>query len=79
MPVYKNSWTKSVMSVVEEPRRQGKLRATSINDSDGTKLIIATHTFPALVTSSLRLDLNKAAEVGPTTSSLILDKKDGKN
>ncbi|KAJ2960877.1 hypothetical protein NQZ79_g3809 [Umbelopsis isabellina] len=49
---------------------------TNISDADGLKLIIATKTFGALVTSSLRLDDSTiGAELGPTTSSMNFEKR----
>ncbi|KAG1194223.1 hypothetical protein G6F36_000318 [Rhizopus arrhizus] len=46
---------------------------TSIRDVDGTKLILGTKMFNALITSSLRLDKSSDPEIGPTTSSFCLE------
>ncbi|SAL97735.1 hypothetical protein [Absidia glauca] len=46
---------------------------TTINDSDGNKLMIGSKTFNILVTSSMRLDKRCDPELGPTTNSFMLD------
>ncbi|KAJ8652219.1 hypothetical protein O0I10_012180 [Lichtheimia ornata] len=51
----------------------------SMKDEDGTKLNIATKTFNALATSSIRLDTKHAAELGPTTSKFDIDTKHGRD
>lgn len=53
--------------------------AISVKDNDGTKLSIATKSFNALVTSSIRLDTKHAAELGPTTSKFDIDTKHGRD
>lgn len=53
---------------------------TTISDSDGTKLIIGTKTFNALITSSIRLGIEAGPEVGPNTVAIDLSKSSaGKN
>lgn len=44
----------------------------TIPDADGERLLLGTHSFNALVTSSLRLDLNEPGSIGGRTSSFRL-------
>ncbi|KAF9190063.1 hypothetical protein BGZ49_003738, partial [Haplosporangium sp. Z 27] len=39
---------------------------------DGTKLVIGTHSFNALITSSIRLDMKEPPSIGAVTSSFLL-------
>ncbi|KAG0339319.1 hypothetical protein BG005_003509, partial [Podila minutissima] len=49
----------------------------TLPDSDGERLLLGTHSFNALVTSSLRLDSKEPASVGGSTSSFrLLDPQD---
>jgi hypothetical protein len=58
--------------------RYKRIWAISVKDSDGTKLNVATKSFNALVTSSIRLDAKHAPELGPTTSKFLVDKEHGR-
>ncbi|CAO3627997.1 unnamed protein product [Mucor hiemalis] len=46
---------------------------TTMTDTVGTKLVIGTQTFSALITSSLRLDASSNPEVGPSVMSFDLN------
>ncbi|GAB5586184.1 hypothetical protein Unana1_01084 [Umbelopsis nana] len=68
-----------VNSIPPHDCRYQNIWARTITDIDGTKLVIGTKTFNALVTSSLRLDAAIEPEVGPSTLNLLLhDETQGK-
>ncbi|KAI7900041.1 uncharacterized protein BX663DRAFT_440175 [Cokeromyces recurvatus] len=46
---------------------------TTLSTVDGLKLVIGTKIFNALVTSSLLLDTSAEPEIGPNTTSILLD------
>ncbi|KAI9251468.1 hypothetical protein BDA99DRAFT_541456 [Phascolomyces articulosus] len=56
-----------------EDTRYKNVYPTTITDADGTKLVIGTKTFNALITSSLRLDAPFNPEVGPSFISFDLN------
>ncbi|KAG1048427.1 hypothetical protein G6F43_009183 [Rhizopus delemar] len=56
-----------------ETTRYRNVWPTSYSDVDGIKLVIGTKIFNALVTSSLRIDIDIKPEIGPVTSNLILN------
>ncbi|KAI8970106.1 hypothetical protein BDF20DRAFT_826052 [Mycotypha africana] len=53
-------------SIPPEDTKYKNIYPTIITDADGTKLVIGTKTFNALITSSLRLDASFNPEVGPS-------------
>ncbi|KAI9490511.1 hypothetical protein BDB00DRAFT_931164 [Zychaea mexicana] len=71
---------KGIASLSTNPPAKGRYNqiwAISIKENDGTKLNIATKTFNALVTSSIRLDAKHTPELGPTTSKFVINKEHG--
>ncbi|CEI88302.1 hypothetical protein RMCBS344292_02693 [Rhizopus microsporus] len=67
-------------SIPPEGTKYKNVYPTTITDADGTKLVIGTKTFNALVTSSLRLDALFDPEIGPGTASFDLrDSPQAKN
>ncbi|KAG0189842.1 hypothetical protein DFQ28_002817 [Apophysomyces sp. BC1034] len=58
--------------------RCSQIWAISIKDDEGTKLNVATKSFNALVTSSIRLDTKHTPELGPTTSKFAINEKHGR-
>ncbi|KAF1801549.1 hypothetical protein FB192DRAFT_1094217, partial [Mucor lusitanicus] len=61
-------------SIPPEDTKYKNVYPTTITDTDGTKLVIGTKTFNALITSSLRLDAPFTPEVGP--SVMLFDLND---
>ncbi|KAG0754699.1 hypothetical protein G6F57_006219 [Rhizopus arrhizus] len=60
-------------SIPPEDTKYKNVYPTTITDADGTKLVIGTKTFNALITSSLRLDTPFNPEVGPSVMSFDLN------
>lgn len=60
-------------SIPPEDTKYKNVYPTTITDADGTKLVIGTKTFNALITSSLRLDTPFNPEVGPSAMSFDLN------
>ncbi|CEP17759.1 hypothetical protein [Parasitella parasitica] len=60
-------------SIPPEDTKYKNVYPTTITDADGTKLVIGTKTFNALITSSLRLDALFNPEVGPNVMSFDLN------
>jgi hypothetical protein len=60
-------------SILPEDTKYKNVYPTTITDADGTKLVIGTKTFNALITSSLRLDAPFSPEVGPSVMSFDLN------
>ncbi|ORX57490.1 hypothetical protein DM01DRAFT_1406052 [Hesseltinella vesiculosa] len=53
--------------------RYPRIWPMTLKDMDGVKLIIGTKSFNALVTSSVRVDTDEIPDLGPTTSSFLID------
>ncbi|ORE00812.1 hypothetical protein BCV72DRAFT_253408 [Rhizopus microsporus var. microsporus] len=64
---------KSVIVNSVESFRMKKEAPISYSDVNGIKLIFGTKIFNALVTSSLRIDIDIKSEIGPVTSNFILN------
>ncbi|KAI8075077.1 hypothetical protein BC940DRAFT_265819 [Gongronella butleri] len=62
-----------------ERSRYKDIWAITMQSADGYKLNIASKTFNALVTSSIRLDQRRQPDLGPTTKQLFLDETKGRN
>lgn len=55
-------------SLPPEDTRYKNVLVTCMNDQDGTKLVIGTEVFNALISSSLRLDTIAKPVIGPSTT-----------